>query len=82
MSVPKNGALPVKNGATGAVFCYGKMYMREQQPGSKQNEYIHWGKEIFMAIVLLGYVAMSVHLQQCSLSQTMTFAPFFRNRMG
>ncbi|KYD04491.1 hypothetical protein B4119_0237 [Parageobacillus caldoxylosilyticus] len=40
------------------------------------------GKRIFMAIVLLGYVAMSVHLQQCSLSQTMTFAPFFRNRMG
>lgn len=29
-----------------------------------------------MTIVRLGYVAMSVHLQNCSPSQTMTFARF------
>ncbi|QSB49016.1 hypothetical protein [Parageobacillus toebii] len=29
-----------------------------------------------MTIVRLGYVAMSVHLQNCSPSQTMTFAQF------
>jgi hypothetical protein len=28
-----------------------------------------------MTIVRFGYVAMNVHLQQCSLPQTMTFAP-------